>query len=234
LTQPAPLRAVLFDLDGTLYPLRPLRWRFALRYPWRVRTLLALARAREGLRREGLQRPDLWTELERRAAADLRCPPAEVARRWQRILEHEWPAVLRRVGPYPGMRGLLDWLVQRKTPIGVLSDYPVAQKLVALGLADLPWKLQLDASALGALKPHPEPFHQALAGLGLPPAEVLYVGARLDSDVTGARPVGLIPALLCPRGPAPPPPLLVVRTPDELRRELQGRLARDGEPGGGG
>ena len=53
----------------------------------------------------------------------------------------------------------------------------------------------LSSDAAGVCKPAPEIFHQGLAGSGLKPADVLYVGDSLVDDVGGARAAGMPVAL---------------------------------------
>jgi putative hydrolase of the HAD superfamily len=68
--------------------------------------------------------------------------------------------------------------------------------LRGLGLAEL-FELVLVSSRVGAAKPSPLPFQQALARLGLAPSEVWHVGDSPE-DGAGARAAGL-PCLLVRR-----------------------------------
>lgn len=199
------LDAVLFDVDGTLYSLDRLKLRYLLRHPLRVREVMALGKARESLREEESPRPDLWDELLRRAAKTLGWPLERTREANRRFIEDDWPRLLRAQGPLPGLSTVLDVAEAAGVRTGVLSDYPPEAKLEALGLARRPWVCRLDASGLGALKPHPHAFEQALEALDAPPDRVLYVGDRLDTDVAGARNVGMRAALRVePRKRKPP------------------------------
>jgi putative hydrolase of the HAD superfamily len=68
--------------------------------------------------------------------------------------------------------------------------------LRGLGLAEL-FELVLVSSRVGAAKPSPLPFQQALGGLGLGPSQVWHVGDSPE-DGAGARAAGL-PCLLLRR-----------------------------------
>ncbi|GAU65631.1 putative hydrolase [Streptomyces sp. NBRC 110611] len=75
----------------------------------------------------------------------------------------------------------------------VLSNSGTAnqeRKLAALGIRDR-FEAVLCADELGHAKPAPEAFQAACAALALRPAEVVYVGDRLDIDGLGARDAGL-------------------------------------------
>lgn len=97
----------------------------------------------------------------------------------------------------PGMKELLLDLRRAGIPIGlvantrvatyrnVLAQHELAGLFAALAISDL----------LGVRKPQPAIFVEALAGLGLEPADyarVAMVGNALDADVVGANRLGLI------------------------------------------
>jgi HAD superfamily hydrolase (TIGR01549 family) len=96
-----------------------------------------------------------------------------------------------------GIEAFLTFLESKSIQIGAFSDYPVLDKLQALGLAE---RMSLALSAtdpeINAFKPHPKGFLHACALWGLPPAEVLYIGDRPEVDAVGAANAGMPCALL--------------------------------------
>jgi HAD superfamily hydrolase (TIGR01509 family) len=91
-----------------------------------------------------------------------------------------------------GLDAIVDWLTARQIPIGVLSDYPAADKLTAMGLADrFSPVLSATDREVGAFKPHPRGFLRAAAIWRLPPSDVLVVGDRVDADAAGAAAAGM-------------------------------------------
>ncbi len=198
-------RAVLFDLDGTLYSQPPLRAGMALELAARfldpaaartaarvVRTLRAFRRIREDLRGRELAGSDCLERLQfTETAGRVGLAPADV----EAIVE-EW--MLRRPLRYlrmcrrPGLRRLLRLLRDRRTPCGVLSDYPADAKLRALGVGgDFFPVLCTTDPAINALKPHPAGFLKACRAWRLTPADVLYVGDRPAVDAAGAKAAGM-------------------------------------------
>jgi FMN phosphatase YigB (HAD superfamily) len=183
--------AVSFDLDGTLYATR----RVALRVLWGTaghwRFLSTYRRVRQALRQrtfdDGAALHQAELELLARA---LGSDVEATRRRLHRVHEELLVGALGRCGPDPQARPLLQDLHARGVRLAVLSDLPVAAKLRALGLHDLPWSIALDAGDTGALKPHARPFARVAQALGVELSGLWHVGDRHDTDVTGAERCG--------------------------------------------
>ncbi|WP_329146027.1 HAD family hydrolase [Streptomyces sp. NBC_01456] len=90
----------------------------------------------------------------------------------------------------------------------VLSNSATAnqeRKLAALGIRER-FEVVLCADELGHAKPAAEAFGRACQALGLTPAEVVYVGDKLDIDALGARDAGLAAVWLDRTGGGEEPP----------------------------
>lgn len=197
-----PPKAVLFDLDGTLYPLEPVRRRMArallvnaalrpLEGPRVVRVLRSFRSLREDMRALGDSAPSLEDAQYEEPARVLGLEPALVRRVVQEwMLERPLPLVGRhaRTALRPTLAALKGW----DLPVGVFSDYPVAGKLAALGVDDMvdvmAWATEPE---INAFKPHPRGFLVAAERMGVAPGEVAYVGDRLDVDAAGAHAAGM-------------------------------------------
>ncbi|ARF57594.1 HAD family hydrolase [Streptomyces gilvosporeus] len=108
----------------------------------------------------------------------------------------------------------------------VLSNSGTAsqeRKLRALGIRGY-FEAVLCSDELGHAKPEPEAFAAACDALGLPPEEVVYVGDRLDIDALGARDAGLTGVWLDRNGGGeePPPGVRRIRSLAELPELLRG------------
>lgn len=206
---PTRLRLVVFDLDGTLYDQRCLRrrmlWelgRHCLRRPRDLKILEIIAefrRARERLAEDGAQ--GIGRLQYERPAATLGIQPREVSEvvgLWmeQRPLKH-----LPRCR-YPGIEELFEQLRGSGVLVGVLSDYPVREKLRALDLV-----ADITASAaepeIDRLKPHPAGLEYLMARAGVAPDECLLIGDREDRDGACARRAG-VDYLIKARSSGPP------------------------------
>ena len=236
------IRAVLFDVDGTLYHQPPLRLLMAgelgtvpwfrhapLRVPRLWRMLSSFRRVREDLRALGqADEPLARLQFERAAiAADVPVPEIESAvAEWiyRRPLKY-LPRVVRA-----GMREVLEEISARGVRVGAFSDYPVEEKLDAMGLRKA-MTVTLDATApfINAFKPHPRGLILACERWNLSPAEVLYVGDRADVDAESASRAGMPCAIISRRSaPATPQPYQVLHDMRELPGLID-RLREDGQ-----
>jgi putative hydrolase of the HAD superfamily len=77
----------------------------------------------------------------------------------------------------------------------VLSDFPVSNKLVYMGLEGL-WDCAFTSEETQYLKPDSRPFIELAKQLGTEPKNVLYVGNSFKYDVLGAKKAGMYTAYL--------------------------------------
>ena len=100
-----------------------------------------------------------------------------------------------RLDCYPGVvEGLRS--LRRRVPLACITDgAPSVQraKIAALGLTDAFDALVVsdDMGGRHLRKPHPAPFHAALARLGSGADRTVHIGDRLTKDVDGTRRVGM-------------------------------------------
>lgn len=190
------LRAVVFDLDGTLYDAAPLRRRMAvellghcLLHPRRAglpRRLQRFRRERERLAEEGTE--GIARRQYERPADRLGVDPDEL-----RAEVEEWMLrrPLRHLGRFraAGAARFFAELRERGIRIGVLSDYPAAAKLEALGLAADATVAATDPD-VDRLKPDPAGLIRLLDRLGTAPDACLVIGDRDERDGECARRAG--------------------------------------------
>jgi HAD superfamily hydrolase (TIGR01549 family) len=228
------IRAVLFDVDGTMYRQRPLRLlmaaelsAFAFTRPRRGqvvwRTLLAYRNAQEELR--GREDADAVHQLEL-AALRARVSIDVVA-----TIVDEW--MIERPLKYlvrcraKGLLDLLEFLSARGVQIGILSDYPAQKKLDALGIGHYFSVVLCGGDAdIGAFKPSPRGFLAACAQWQLDPGDVLYVGDRMDADASGAAAAKMPAVIVTSERVRPTAGLLTISSLERLRHVLDDNFRR--------
>jgi FMN phosphatase YigB (HAD superfamily) len=100
---------------------------------------------------------------------------------------------------YPDALPCLTALRDRGLRVGLTGNQPAAME-VALVAAGVPADVVGSSERWGVEKPAPEFFRRLVAESGVPAAEILHVGDRLDNDVLPALREGLRAALIR-RGP---------------------------------
>lgn len=200
--KPPLIRAIAFDLDGTLYPNSQVilpSLGLALTHP---RLLLAMGKARRDLRRRGPV-SDFHGEQARLVAQRLHIP-APVA---QKLIEDKiytgWFRHFSGFTVFEGVRPLVEQCRRWGLKTAVMSDFPIRRRLQDLGLGDL-WNLSFSSEEVGALKPDPLCFQELARRLELPPDAILYVGNDYEFDIVGAKQAGFWAAHLTqkPRDPS--------------------------------
>jgi len=183
------IKAVAFDIDGTLYPnilMYVYSIPFFLAYPrfvfhfGKVRRKVRKIRPIENLRSAQALLLSKEMGISEEKASDL------IARRIYR----QWEACFHGMILYPGIKRLLSELKNRGLKLAVLSDFPIGKKLHYFRLAGY-FDHALSSESSGYLKPNPEPFQALAAALGFSPGEILFVGNSWRYDIAGASEIGM-------------------------------------------
>lgn len=211
-----PVRAILFDLDGTL------RYSVPSGYDTFIDILKDLGYALDDeQRREGERWTHFYWSIAPEMISDFDELGADTPAFWMRYAQRQIEAL--RIGNCPTelAEKVNALMTERYRPIDTVPDdvrptlldlrargiklalvsnrsevlAPVAE---ALGLLDL-FDLTLSAGEAGCWKPAPGIFLHALKQLAVEPADAVYVGDNYHADVEGARNAGLTPILIDPR-----------------------------------
>ncbi|MGH8258421.1 MAG: HAD family hydrolase [Steroidobacteraceae bacterium] len=205
----APIRAVAFDLDNTLWDVEPvieraerlvIEWlhEHCPRIPERV-SLADMRIAREQLIRDEPERAHDFTYI--RTAALAR--HARECGYDEAIAERAFEVFFRarnELDLYDDVRPGLDRLSGRYA-LATLSNGNA--DLALIGFTE-PFAVSLNARQIGAAKPDRRCFERLAGSLGLEPAAILYVGDDPWLDVEAARRAGLRTAWMSRRGGAWP------------------------------
>jgi HAD superfamily hydrolase (TIGR01549 family) len=228
------VRAILFDLDGTLRHRRP-SYNHAL---FQVATQFGVpdsnADRRNALRWAHLyfaQSPQFLTDLETFAGDNERfminylrlyliaygCASARAASLAPRIYEQLSRTLHQEDWVDPIVPVTLEKLQQAGYTLGVVSNRrkPFLDVLETLDLAPY-FEFALASGEVDSWKPDPAIFHFAMERAGSCPDCTIYVGDNYYADVIGALAAGIQPVLLDPEGLFPEAECYVVRSLGEL------------------
>ena len=192
------IRGIGFDIDGTLYENAGMYICTIPSFLKHPRLMIHFGRARSEIRKIRPITNFRRTQAEL-VAKGMGVPEYKARAVIEKKLYEEWEYLFRIIRPLPGLREGLVELRESGFKLGVLSDFPVQNKLKFLGLED--WDCSFTSEKTNYLKPHPEPFLELARRLELEPGEILYVGNSYDKDVLGAKAVGMKTAHLtrCPK-----------------------------------
>jgi HAD superfamily hydrolase (TIGR01549 family) len=184
------IEAVVFDVGETLIDETRIWIRWAARLGVTPFTLLGMVGAMAALDRSHID------------ALKLVKPDFDLATERERWAVDE-PDSLRDTFDeedlYPDVRPALDALEAIALSAWIAGNQPVAARQALMAM-ELPVRSIINSSDLGAEKPDPRFFDAVAAAVSLEPAQILYVGDRLDNDVLPALAAGMRTVLMR-RGP---------------------------------
>jgi HAD superfamily hydrolase (TIGR01549 family) len=234
MTQPNGIKAIFFDLDGTLRHSIPTGGEVFTDY---VKTLGLPVDEESNLR--AMRWEHFYWASSEDLRNDLLAHPIETETFWieysrRRLLalgaSEEWavefaPKISVHMGEVYKPDSIVPEDVRRTLPqlkesgyiLAVISnrDKPFQDVLDDHGIGEL-FDFSLAAGEVSIWKPEPGIFKHGLQRVNLPAEEVIYVGDNYYADVVGARNAGLLPVLYDPLGIFPDPDCATIKSFEEL------------------
>lgn len=210
---PNGIRAIFFDLDGTLRFNRPAGREYFMDYAstfgvqtsheqravvWRWEHFYWANSS--DLQKDEAKYPDreaFWLNYGRRQLIAMGCPAEQAEQLAPLVHAHMNENYKPENWVDPVTYDLLAELKAAGYLLGVISnrDLPFNEELKQLGLDDY-FTLSISGGEAGSKKPEAKIFHFALTRAGIHPDQTMYVGDNYFADVVGARNAGLHPVLL--------------------------------------
>lgn len=191
------IKAVAFDIDGTLYSNFRLYIKIAFYFFKNLKFFMSYNRVRKVLHKTAVL-PDFF-EYQGRLLAEELGVDKETAK--QLIEENVYKGLepyFADLKPFPHIKETFEKFKEAGLKLGILSDFPPEQKGNIWGTAPL-CDVIMGSEKTGALKPSIYTFGSLARELGVDPENILYVGNSISSDVKGAKAAGMQTAYLAPR-----------------------------------
>ena len=186
------IQAVLFDVDGTLYPnfkMYIISVLFFIRHPHIAR---CFQRVRRKIRKiDNIN--NFHQEQARLMAEDLGIDEAQASDVLDKYIYGQFVDMFSWIKPYKVIKTVLHDFRSAGLKLGVISDFPVKKKLSFLELDEY-WDIVMSADEMGFLKPKKETFLRTSEMLNIPPGKIIYVGNHYLYDIIGADGAGMITA----------------------------------------
>lgn len=196
------IRAVAFDIDGTIYPTH----RFYLKvWPYYLKNLkffINFGKVRKELHRRAasLTRLDssqekdpaksFYNEQSQLLAEKMHVSPEEAGRMIEDICYKGLVKYYTSVEPYADALKVIYEIKASGLKVAILSDFPPEQKDDVWGMTKI-CDLVLGTESCGVLKPSTVPYLRLAQELGLEPWQILYVGNSKTFDVGGSKKAGM-------------------------------------------
>ena len=190
------IKAVAFDIDGTLYPQFRLNIRIVFHFLLHVKVFYHFARVRSQLRRTA-PLPNLFRYQAVLMSERMKCSTDQAAETLDDIAYTGLKKYFTNIKPFKNVEETFSKLEAAGYKIAILSDFPPEQKGEMWGLKPYCEKI-LSAEKIGALKPSKYTFGILAMQLGLEPQEIMYVGNHAKYDIVGAKNAGMKTAYLEP------------------------------------
>ena len=207
------IRAVAFDLDGTLYPNSSLYWRLIPFVIKELRFMTAFSKARnifhaspgQGKELAGIiagANGDFYADQAAVTANLLGAEPEYIQQKLEKCVYRGWEPHFKKVRLFKYAVQAIQAFRAAGLKLGLLSDFPPETKIKNLGIeTDVQtgtayWDSVLCTEVIGALKPDPLSFFKLADTLQTAPSQILYVGNSYHYDVVGAKNAGMMAALI--------------------------------------
>lgn len=183
------IKAIAFDIDGTLYRERDLYLSlipYGLRHGW---FFIKYSGVRKQLHRDAGVHQFMRAQAQLMAKNTSLTVP-EAAEMIDRIVYKGLTKYFEKAKPCEHVVELIKRLKESGLKIALLSDFPPEQKGEIWGIKQY-CDVIMGTEAEGALKPSPFGFRMMSQSLDVPENQILYVGNSYRYDVKGSKNAGL-------------------------------------------
>lgn len=181
------IKAVFFDVDGTLYPIKKQNMMFVKLFLLHPIKTFKFKKARKKIRIIFKNKSGSYITRK-----DFLKAQAKTVNKDENYFDdiYEYMTDHYKINTRDYVVPLLDYLKKNGYILGVLSDFPLLNKLKTLKIENY-FDYKLSAEDIGFLKPHKNAFQYILDKTNLKSEEVLYIGDDKVKDKDGASLFGM-------------------------------------------
>ena len=184
------IKAIVFDLDGTLYSNKFLTlnaMRYNLNQLFTVRKLMKIRKKLRGIDYESSENYYKTLAEEVSKVTNKKIPDIK---KWyiEDFVRRFVKLIRERYKPRVRLNELLDTLKSKNIKLAVFSDYPlVKERIESLSVNTDYFDMMVSSEDYGVLKPSARPLVDIADKLSLKTSEVLVVGDKDDTDGESAK-----------------------------------------------
>ncbi len=183
------IKAVAFDIDGTLYPDSRLVTRLVFYFFKNFKFFYHYNKVRHTLHRTAVL-PDFFEYQARLLADSMHISVEEAHHKINSIVYEGLAPYFPKIKPFSHIEETLIAFQNAGLKLALMSDFPPEQKGDLWGFKKY-FDVILGTEACGALKPSKYPFGVLAEKLELENHEILYVGNSIRSDIEGGNNAGM-------------------------------------------
>jgi len=183
------IKAVAFDIDGTLYRESEFNLMIAGHFLRHIVFFSHFGLVRKALRKKDYY-PDFVKTQSEMMAKSLHCSPEQALKKMDKIVYSGLVKYFEEIKPCDGVKELIEKLKAKGLKVALLSDFPPEQKGDIWGLKQY-CDFCLGSEDIGALKPSKYVFTALQEKLDVPAEEILYIGNNYKYDVIGPKSAGM-------------------------------------------
>ncbi|MCR5045972.1 MAG: HAD family hydrolase [Treponema sp.] len=190
------IKAIAFDIDGTLYPAYRLNVRILGHFLANALSFLHFGLIRRQIRKTA-PLPNLFEYQARLLGKRMNISSDKAMKLLDDMAYTGLAKYFKNIKTFKDVPETFVKLKEAGYRLALLSDFPPEQKGELWGLKPY-CDVILSTEKIGALKPSKYPFGILAMELGLKPQEILYVGNSAKYDIMGAKNAGMKTAYLEP------------------------------------
>ncbi len=181
--------AIIFDLDGTIYNKKFLKFYFSLAFINKLPLMLSYLKLRKKYYGVDYGTNKKFREIIITELAIKLSISTKKSEEFIDLFMNKFVSILKyRYKPNNDIINVIDKYYNKGTKIVCLSDFSmVKERLLALNIDINKFTLIKSSEDYGALKPAKTPFLKIAEELNISPSKIIVIGDRDDTDGEGAR-----------------------------------------------